>query len=118
MRDEIESLLRACDTAGHMEGCATPLDGQPCDCQLRELTKAAAAVRAALATMPVPDGGLRPCPFCGGQAAGLRIDRPLPNGMIDTLYQIACNTRECGASTREWFPKESAARAWNRREKP
>lgn len=58
---------------------------------------------------------LRTCPFCGGDPR-LIIEHPkLRTGRRDTLFSVECSVRECGVSTRKWYPKAAAVRSWNSR---
>jgi len=58
---------------------------------------------------------MKRCPFCGSRARAY-VDHPkLPNGLRDTLFQVRCLLRECGAMTRWWYPKAAALRQWDRR---
>jgi len=55
------------------------------------------------------------CPFCRSKAEIKTIHPILPTGKEDTLFQVQCTLRECGAMTLKWYPKIAAIQAWNRR---
>lgn len=58
---------------------------------------------------------LLPCPFCGTWASILPDEYALPNGTVDTMFQVACGLRECGNKTKSWYPMAAAVKAWNTR---
>ena len=52
--------------------------------------------------------GLKPCPFCGWEAAiRKRFGR--------YRYRVVCSNYECGVSTRTYKNAFDAFRVWNRR---
>lgn len=53
---------------------------------------------------------LKPCPFCGGEAALI----PTVAGSM-TLWQAHCEWDGCGAKTLKACAEDDAARAWNTR---
>lgn len=56
---------------------------------------------------------LKPCPFCGGEAAMLRMKGLKRFFFNPTVKRPTCT--KCGATIFVWFSEDVAARAWNRR---
>lgn len=53
---------------------------------------------------------LKPCPFCGGEAACIE------DGSHSTAWEIGCYNGQCAAEPSVWEPrKEVAITAWNTR---
>ena len=52
---------------------------------------------------------LKPCPFCGGEAAEDEEDQRF------TRYPYYVECHNCGARSDEWKTKKEAIDAWNRR---
>ena len=60
----------------------------------------------------IPDVPLKPCPFCGGEAA-LKAVRHVPSGYE---YTPTCTVKSCaGRIAKKWLRKQDAIEAWNRR---
>ena len=56
---------------------------------------------------------LKPCPFCGGEAACIE------DGSHSTAWEIGCYNGQCAAEPSVWEPrKEMAIAAWNTRAAP
>lgn len=49
---------------------------------------------------------LKPCPFCGGEAKLMGLER-------FKEYRVYCH--DCGVRTDDFYPKHRAVEAWNRR---
>lgn len=57
--------------------------------------------------------GLKPCPFCGSEAA-LVLESKDPN-CASTDCMAFCSSKDCGASLGIYEDETAAIRAWNRR---
>jgi hypothetical protein len=63
-------------------------------------------VQATYSGEEVMEGELKPCPFCGGEAACIE----------ETAWVIGCFNGQCAAEPSVWEPsKEMAITAWNTR---
>lgn len=60
-----------------------------------------------MTTQPPPAVDLKPCPFCGGVAV------MQPGQVSSVCYRVCCAI--CWVKTREFFQREQAVHAWNRR---
>lgn len=58
--------------------------------------------------------GLLACPFCGAEPRRVKIETQLPTGAY-VLFRIECSRRECGATTRDWYPLAAAEASWQHR---
>lgn len=56
---------------------------------------------------------LKKCPFCGGDAAMLRMGGLKKIYFNSTVKRPTC--MKCGATIFVWFSEDVAVRAWNRR---
>lgn len=56
---------------------------------------------------------LKPCPFCGGEAAMLRIGGI--KGRFFNRFVKRPTCMKCAATIFVWFNEETAVRTWNRR---
>ena len=60
------------------------------------------------------DEGLKPCPFCGGEAE--LVPYPLENNDTQKYWAVICANSECPVSPESpYYHKTEAIEAWNRR---
>ncbi len=59
---------------------------------------------------------LKPCPFCGGEAEIVVLDRWWGDDLRD-FYKVACKNKKCNVivETIIEYEKKDAIEAWNRR---
>lgn len=58
---------------------------------------------------------LKPCPFCGSDAALVSDPEHLCSGNILQMWRIECLGDECGVRTPKTCAKRTAVEMWDRR---
>ena len=110
--EEIAAACRVLEAAGK---CQVMLSSDGSGKRVIHLSDLMALEEALLAALPVPtrtamNTRLKPCPFCGGEAAEVYFSD-------GRLHEIICNNMDCHmqVETLYWSTASEAIAAWNRR---